>query len=159
VTSPDGTISHTADGRIQVRFVRNLDHPATTVWSALSDPAARAVWFFAGRLDMHVGGVVELDDSATGVRGRVLTVEPPHHLTMTWQSLDAPGETLVEFAIADTPAGCTLTVTHTVGEAANPDRLAAGWHTLLDDLPLYVRGDSLTPAGAWSLHLARYGKE
>jgi len=156
VTNPDGTATRTADGGTQLRFVRKLHHPVAAVWQALTDPEARAVWFFAGRLDPHAGGSVELTDAVTGIHGRVLTVEPPYRLAIIWNSADAPGETVVEFVLADHPDGCVLTLTHTVGKAANPDSLAAGWHILLDDLPRYLQGDSAAPAGAWPVHLARY---
>lgn len=159
--SRDGTIEPTADG-YALRFVRHLEHPVSVVWDALSDPAARATWFFPGRLEPTPGGVVELTDSAHGIRGRVLAAEPERLLEFTWNSADAPGETVVRFELATAPDGCVLTFTHRVDTNANPDRLAAGWHTLLDALSRYLArhettsGDVLSADPTWTDHFARY---
>lgn len=159
--SADGTIERTADGYV-LRFVRHLAHPLPTVWAALTDPGARAAWFFPGRLDPSPGGTVDLSDSAHGIRGRVLAVEPSRLLEFSWESKDAPGETVVRFELAPSPGGCTLTFSHTVGTNANPDRLAAGWHSLLDAMPRYLAGGGETsgdvqPADdTWAGHLTRY---
>jgi uncharacterized protein YndB with AHSA1/START domain len=157
----DGTIESTADGYV-LRFVRQLAHPVHTVWAALTDPDARSEWFFLGRLDLVAGGVVELTDSANGIRGRTLAVDPPWLLEFTWDSLDAPGEALVRFELMSTPQGCTLTFTHTVSASANPDRLAAGWHMLLDALPRHLDGLATTSGAVhdadsgWATHYSRY---
>jgi uncharacterized protein YndB with AHSA1/START domain len=160
----DGTIQRTADG-YTLRFVRQLTHPATAVWAALTEPDARAAWFFPGRLDLQAGGTVELTDSAHGIRGRTLAVDPPRLLEFTWDSKDAPGESVVRFELAPTPGGCALTFTHTVTVAANPDRLAAGWHMLLDALARHLAG-SATTSGAvqsadttWTDHYTRYSEQ
>lgn len=152
----DGTIERTADG-YALRFVRQLTHPAPVVWAALTDPAARAAWFFPGRLDLHAGGAVELTDSEHGIRGRTLAVDPPRLLEFTWDSKDGPGGTVVRFELVASAQGCTLTFTHAVSDAANPDRLAAGWHVLLDALARHLDGSDVEAAdGTWSDHYARY---
>lgn len=157
----EGTIQRTTDG-YTLRFVRQLTHPATAVWAALTEPDARAAWFFPGRLDLQAGGTVELTDSEHGVRGRTLAVDPPRVLEFTWDSKDAPGESVVRFELAPTPGGCTLTFTHTVTVAANPDRLAAGWHMLLDALARYLAGTATTSGAVqsadttWTDHYTRY---
>jgi uncharacterized protein YndB with AHSA1/START domain len=155
VRPDDGTIQPTSEGCV-LRFVRDLGHPAEDVWAALTDPDARAAWFFAGRLEPTPGGVVDLRDSGSGILGRVLAAEPPWLLEFTWASDDAPGETVVRFELAQAPGGCTLTFTHTVGADAHPDRLAAGWHTLLDALPGHLAGEASGDGSAWAAHYARY---
>lgn len=151
----DGTIEPTADG-YALRFVRQLAHPAPAVWAAITDPQARATWFFPGRLDLEAGGTVELTDSEHGIRGRTLTVQPPRLLEFTWDSKDGPGDTVVRFELTPTDQGCTLIFTHRVGADARPDRLAAGWHQLLDTLPGYldgavtVGGEAPVADGSWA---------
>lgn len=146
--SADGVIERTQHGHV-VRFVRHLRHPAATVWAALTEPEARAAWFFAGRLDLAPGGAVELSDSEYGITGEVTAVEPGRLLEFSWRSKDAPEHSTVRFELADGATGTVLTFSHTVDEHANPDRLATGWHLLFDALPRHLAGEPIEPSGSF----------
>jgi uncharacterized protein YndB with AHSA1/START domain len=133
----DGTI-RSVDGGYELRFERRLTHPVEVVWEALVDPEQRAAWFFAGTLEPHIGGRVDLTDSEHGIVGTVTEADPPHLLAFTWSSHDAPTST-VRFELADDAgSGCILTFSHTAASDARPEYLLPGWHCIFDDLPKYL---------------------
>jgi uncharacterized protein YndB with AHSA1/START domain len=152
----DGTVRHTDQGYV-LRFERHLAHPADVVWAAFAEPGRRASWFFAGRLDLRPEGKVDLADSAHGITGKVVSVEPPWLLEFTWVSAECPEDSVVRFELAPANQGCSLVFTHTVPASANRMNLAAGWHCHLDALPLALDGEETQwPEGKWRRTLEHY---
>lgn len=129
----DGIMTRTPNGTALV-FTRELAHPAERVWEVLTRPDERAAWFFAGTLELAVGGVVDLTDSAHGITGTVTAVEAGRLLEFTWSSKDAPRST-VRFELEDGIDSCRLTFTHEIDETCNPENLMTGWHSIFEDLP------------------------
>jgi uncharacterized protein YndB with AHSA1/START domain len=91
-----------------VRFLRVLPEPIERVWAYLTEPEMRSRWLASGRMDLHVGGRVELcfrqslhptwpssplrpgppqtleDGEGASVYGRVTRYHPLALLTYTW---------------------------------------------------------------------------
>src|SRR5215211_4617974 len=91
-----------------VRFLRVLPEPIERVWAYLTEPEMRGRWLASGRMDLHVGGRVELcfgpslhpawpssqlrqgpaqtleDGEGASVYGRVTRCDPPGLLSYTW---------------------------------------------------------------------------
>jgi uncharacterized protein YndB with AHSA1/START domain len=151
----DGILTHTLTGRA-LTFTRDLDHSADRVWQALADPAERAVWFFAGTLELEVGGTVDLHDSEHGITGTVTAIEPARLLEFTWSSFDAPTST-ARFELEHRPTGCRLTFTHEIDDTCRPENLMPGWHCIFEDLS-YVLGGQPLPSnpGRFRAHRNRY---
>ena len=97
-----------------------LDASRSAVWAALTVPEELSEWL-GGRveeLDLRPEGrgVIRRDDGATR-RVRVVSVEPPVHLTFRWWPFESAGTprpgaaTRVEIRLAEHPDGTLLTVT------------------------------------------------
>lgn len=152
----DGIVRHTDQG-YELRFERMIHQPVEKVWAALTVPERRAEWFYAGRLDLHPEGTVDLADSVHGVTGTVQAIEPPWLLEFTWVSGDSPEDSVVRFELSKANQGCSLVFTHTVPASANRMNLAAGWHCHLDALTLALNGEQTEwPEGKWHRQLEHY---
>lgn len=112
-------------------FRRHLPHARSVVWRALVDPARRAEWFFAGTLEVRVGGRVDLEHEPGGIVGEVTEVQEERLLAFTWDSSDGP-HSAVRFELSDAPGGTLLVFTHLVDGQCDVPGLLAGWHHLLD---------------------------
>ena len=155
-----------------IRFERQLPGPIERVWEYLTDSEKRGKWLASGKMDLRVGGSVELIfnhknlspykdpipekykefDEVTVMHGKVTQYDPPHTLSYTWG--EASGyDSEVTFELSDEESHVKLVLTHRrIGE--DPEQLlgiAAGWHTHLDILNDRLLGKK--PAGFWSVHM------
>lgn len=167
----------TADGVFDepgaVRFTRVLPHAMERVWASLTESARRRNWLARGRMELYLGGRVELRFRqselarraetvpeqyrrlADGViSGRVTRCEPPRILSYTWGEGAHPS--LVTFALAARPGAVLLVLTHQRAARAHLAGIAAGWHTHLDLLADYL--DDFPSKPFWATH-AKWEKE
>lgn len=136
----------------QDRIVIRLSLPAakSTVWRVLVEPDHLGGWWGDYvTLEARPGGqlVERWSDGSREVTtsGRVLHVEPAQSLELTWADDDWPGETQVEFSLAEAESRTELVLTHsgwdqlpTSGRAALIRNHAAGWSHHLQNLADYV---------------------
>lgn len=143
----DGTVER--DGKwITLRYQRQLRHPVSVVWRALTEPAEAGAWF-GGKVevDLRVGGeYVTYHEGGDRVVDRIVRLDPPHLLEHTfWVHLNP--DALVTYELAEVPEGCRLALTHRLttddlekaaaaygwdDPMAQVPRTAAGWSRLLD---------------------------
>jgi len=129
-----------ADDRWTLIFSRDLRHPPTKVWAALTDPDQLACWapFLASR-DLATTGDATLTmvdgDVRQDLPATVTTSEPHTLLEYTWGTdvlrweLAAIG---IDPANGDTTrTGTRLTLRHTVSGRDSIPKAAAGWHLCL----------------------------
>ncbi|CAM5635566.1 hypothetical protein SALBM217S_00587 [Streptomyces griseoloalbus] len=83
-----GTFLTLDDGRPAVRFVREYDHPVDRVWRFVTDADELVHWFPSrAEIDLRPGGAVVFsgDPALEDSTGRVVAVDPPRHLSFTWE--------------------------------------------------------------------------
>lgn len=141
-----GTVRR-VDGRDVLRFERRLAHPVQRVWTALTDPAEAARWL--------TGEVGDL--------GEPLEVEPQKVLVHRFGPTRKGGGgdegsrgdvDIVRWELTPDGDGTLLVLTHTFAGPPDTARIAAGWHTLLDQLEATLAGTvGPWPAERWlALH-------
>jgi len=128
------------DGRPAVRLVRTFDDPVGRVWSAITDPTERDRWFPSPvTIDLREGGAVRFPvDPRPGPGpdpGRVLRLQPPHHLAFSW------GADELRFDLAAHGPSCLLTFTDLLEEQNTAARNAAGWSLCLGALERLLAGE------------------
>ena len=120
----------------RLRFVRQFDRPAETVWRAITVPEHLERWFpmrIVG--EIQPGARLRFEDAAfPAFDGEVLDFVPPSLLGLRW------GLDVIRFEITPTASGCTLTFTDTFGEYGKAARDGAGWHECLDLLQSVISG-------------------
>ncbi|GAA3389176.1 SRPBCC domain-containing protein [Cryptosporangium minutisporangium] len=131
-----------------------LTHSPEKVWAALTTAEGLGTWFGQrAEVDLRVGGQVKLawDSGDTAVL-TIERLEPPHVFAYTWPIYGLPEgdprRTFVEFTLAPTGTGTTLTMVET-GFAQAPDaethKVAhngntEGWTNELGELVAYLDG-------------------
>jgi uncharacterized protein YndB with AHSA1/START domain len=128
-------------------FVRDLRHPPTKVWAALTDPEKVREWApYAADRDLGQPGDATLTmidgDVAQDLPTTVRVAEEPTALEYSF------GTDLLRWELEPTPTGTRLTLRHTVADRDWAPKVAAGWHMclvvaerLLDGTPIGpVRG-------------------
>jgi uncharacterized protein YndB with AHSA1/START domain len=127
--------------RWQLRFARELAHPAEKVWRAVTEPEHLDAWFPQRIVGEWRAGAPLTFESRGGefpaFGGEVLACEPPSLLEFRW------GPDVIRFEIvahAEPAAGCTFRLFDTFGELGKAARDAAGWHTCLDVLEIHLSG-------------------
>lgn len=127
-----------------VRITRVIAADRERVWSALTEQAALAAWFWpprmvpAAALDLRVGGAYRIwaGDPEVAVFGRLLEVDPPRRLVLSWQWEGDDEESLVTFELTEVAEKTELLVLHE--RLRDPDSHAKGWGDCLDRLPAYL---------------------
>ncbi|MEU0549991.1 SRPBCC family protein [Micromonospora sp. NPDC005979] len=143
--SPPGkAYTEHADSGATLVLVRDLRHPPSAVWAALTEPAQLAQWapFLADR-DLGSPGTAVLtlvDGETTADQTAVVRhAEPPHLLEYTW------GEDLLRWELTPSGDGTRLTLRHTVADPGALPMVAAGWHLCLDVADRLLDGDPVGP--------------
>ncbi|SOC24048.1 SRPBCC family protein [Stappia indica] len=152
-----------APDTLEIRRV--LPAPPERVWAWLTDSELRRKWLAAGEMTLVPGAECELvwrNDELTDPPGtrpgdigdenrmtcRVIAVDPPRSLSITWGKASD-----VTFTLAPRGEGTLLTIVH----ARLPDRasllgVSAGWHAHLGVLVSLVEGSK--PAPFWDAFTA-----
>jgi uncharacterized protein YndB with AHSA1/START domain len=135
-----------------LRMERTLGAPIETVWQFLVDPVKRARWLCGGSPAQAAGETMTLrfdNDKLTAekppahfqqhagvheVHSRIVVLEPPTRLVMSWQE-GSPDASEVSFELAADGERTHLTLVHRKlprrGAMLN---VAGGWHAHLDVL-------------------------
>ncbi len=148
------TDADTAYGRIiaptEVRFERLLPGPIETVWEFLVDSDKRGQWLASGPMEPKEGGTVELrfkhrdlsphkvapperykemDEKGHVSHERVLRIEPPKLLVISWDKSE------VMFELVPEGRNVRLILTHRrLASRSDMVQTSGGWHTHLDIL-------------------------
>ncbi len=160
IVSPYGTLVEPATLHLQ----RRLSAPVERVWAYLTDSDLRRQWLAAGVMDLAPGTGFEfvwrndeLSETPSQrpegfpeehrMQCRILEVDPPHRLVITWGA-----QSEVTFTLEQQGSGTLLTLLH----RRTPDRatllnVSAGWHAHLDALAARLDGRPIGPFWpAWS---------
>ena len=162
-------------GPAEVRFERLLPGPIDRIWEFVTESEPRSRWLAAGRMELHVGGKVELfflhknlapdeapPDAYRKVHeeghqsfGRVTQCDPPRLLGFTWEDSEekAASPDANEVVIELAPRGERVLLTLTHRRLASHEELvnvSGGWHTHLGLLEDVVSGRPRRPF--WASH-------
>ncbi|MGA5116108.1 SRPBCC family protein [Streptomyces pseudogriseolus] len=136
---PTGTFLTLDDGRPAVRFVRDYDHPVDRVWRFVTDADELVHWFPSrAEIDLRPGGAVVFsgDPALEDSTGRVVAVDPPRHLSFTWE------EDEIHFDLEELGEKHTrFTLTNVLGAENTAARNSAGWDVCLSALDAWARGE------------------
>lgn len=149
----------------EVRFERLLPGPIERVWEFLVDPDKRGQWLASGPMDLRPGGAVELrfrhrdlspdkvapperfremDEKGHVAHERVLLIDPPRLLAISW------GDSDVTFELFPEGEKVRLVLTHRrLTDRAAMIMTAGGWHTHL--AILVERAHGRTPPAFWTV--------
>lgn len=119
--------------RAVLTLTTNLDRAPAQLWPLLTRPGELARWFGPVAGELHEGGSFT---APAGVHGRILEVEAPHRLTLSWTSSSGEDPLLIRLDPEDD--GTTLLhLRHTAlvdveeFERTGPGALAIGWELAL----------------------------
>ncbi|MGV3617223.1 MAG: SRPBCC family protein [Fimbriimonas sp.] len=152
-------------GPRDVELRRVLPGPIERVWAYLTDSAKRGTWLGTGKMDLRVGGRVELVfrhanlssqpaptperfrhvSEGTSLYGRITRCQPPYALSYTW---GGEHEESSEVSFDLTPQGDEVLLVLTHRRLANRPEMsnvATGWHTHLQFLADALQG-ATTPS-------------
>lgn len=154
-----------------IRFERLLPGPIERVWSYLTESEKRGKWLATGKMELRVGGKVELNfyhpnlseeddpipekykhhEEGSSMTGEITRIDPPRLLSYTWGE-ESGSDSEVTFELTPKGEKVLLVLTHrNLGD--NREVLigvGAGWHTHLDILSDNLQGNA--PKGFWSVH-------
>ena len=132
--APKGEVT-VKDDRFQIVFHRRYAKPVAKVWAALTTPERLEDWLGAAKIELRVGGRLQLSfANGKSIELSVTLVDAPHVLGWSWM-VDGLN-TSVLFELAPDGEGCRLTLSHS-GVNARQGRGAgvrAGWHAILEGL-------------------------
>jgi uncharacterized protein YndB with AHSA1/START domain len=120
------------------------------VWEALTSAERLARWFGTARGEVVPGGRYALPEMET--EGRLVEVDPPHRLVLTWEYGKSSSDLELLLATAEEGGGTTFTLRHTVPADAHwatfgPGATGCGWDGALLGLAEHLRdpGADLLP--------------
>lgn len=116
--------------RFTLVFVRQLSHPPSKVWLALTDPEHLREWSpFDPDRNLGSTGAVKLTlvgGTSEPFESEVRLAEAPQILEYTW------GGDVVRWELEAVESGTRLTLRHSVEDRTWLPKVAAGWHICLD---------------------------
>jgi uncharacterized protein YndB with AHSA1/START domain len=134
----DGYVLETSPGFYSVRFERFIMVPIEKVWAALTVPERLADWFAQARIDLRLGGEVELRWDSYGhvETGFIVALKPPELLAWAMPGPDGRHSVVRWELKQEDPEGLgtRLTLTNTFLRTEHLLSVATGWHTALHDL-------------------------
>jgi uncharacterized protein YndB with AHSA1/START domain len=133
----DGVVSEVGGGLFEVRYERHIARPIDKVWAAITEPARLEAWLAQAKLDLRVGGVIELywPVPGDGMKSRIVELDPPRLFAFGWPEPDGAPDSVVRFELSEEADGCLLVLTNTLLRTEFVLSVASGWHTHLDQLP------------------------
>ena len=131
-----------------LKIRRFSKHGRARIFSALTEPAKMAQWFFGmkgGRAkvtsDLRPGGkyIIEMADSekSCSPRGIYLEITPPERLVFTWSSEGQVVESKVTVELFVRSGGTELVLTHELPRDA-AEAHQQGWNNCLDHLEQFL---------------------
>ena len=167
-------MTETDYGRItapaEVRFERLLPGPIEMVWEFLVDSDKRGQWLASGPMELKEGGAIELrfqhrdlsphkvapperykemDEKGHVAHERVLRVEPPRLLVISWDGKSWE-KSEVTFELVPEGKNVRLILTHkNLPNRAAMVGTSGGWHTHLD--VLVERANGRVPKAFWTV--------
>jgi uncharacterized protein YndB with AHSA1/START domain len=148
-TTRDGELIELDDGKVGVRFVRNLRHSPERVWRAITEPGELAAWFpdtiegeFGPGAEVRFPKFAEMGLPATG---KVTEFDPPRVLAYSW------GTSVLRFELEAEGDGCRLVFTDALPREESAKN-AAGWEVCLENLEARLAGEGTEepPEADWS---------
>ncbi len=135
-----GRITRTDTG-FEGRLERTLNHPASAVWSMLTEPAQMAQWLAPGSIDQREGGAVRIDfaDSGTVIDSPVTAFVPQRLLEYSWSSPGQPQRPL-RWQLQPEGQGTRLTLSVRLPEDEDPAKACAGFEGHLEMLAAALEG-------------------
>jgi uncharacterized protein YndB with AHSA1/START domain len=127
-------------------YVTYIRAPAQKIWDSLTDPAQNRLFWggYHQRSGWKVGDdyAIEGPDGNAWDTGKVLAVEPPHLLSVSWRHLNDPGmkaegDSTATFELRPGVDGVTkLTLTHTIDVADSKliGAVSTGWPMIFASL-------------------------
>jgi len=128
--------------RWTIVFVRELRHPPSRVWRALTDPAELREWApFDSDRDLGRTGDATLTmaggDGSEKSPASVRHAKPSALLEYTW------GGDVLRWELEPIATGTRLTLRHTLDDRSWAAKVAAGWHICLDVADRLLAGDPI----------------
>jgi uncharacterized protein YndB with AHSA1/START domain len=125
----------------RLRYERRLPHSAEIVWSALTEPDHLVAWFPTTIDGDRVEGASLLyrfpaELAITPMDGRVLAIDPPRLLELSW------GPDTLRFELRPEGDATRLVFTVTLEAIGKAARDGAGWHVCLEKLAQDLAGDA-----------------
>ena len=125
---------------VDLRYERHYPRPIETVWAALTDPIRLADWLSAATVEPREGGRYELfTERPRPMTGRITVWEPPRVLEYSWDTGDAPINT-VRWELSPDGAGTKLVLRHLGMQFHWVGLVLPGWHSLLERLDGLLAG-------------------
>lgn len=133
---PEPAQIHRQPGFTEACFRATLDHPATELWSFLTDPARLPTWLASGQVGQGVGDPVHLDfgDSGVVVDSVVTAFEPGRLIQYAWSGAGEPQRPLTWRVEPDGPGRAKLELSVQIPEGEDAARGFAGWDAHLEML-------------------------
>jgi len=130
-------VTQVGDGVYDLRFERRYRLPVETVWAALTEPARLADWLAQARIDLRVGGLIELTwpTMGDGLKEKIIALDPPRLLAFNWSEPDGAPGSVVRWELFEEHGGSRLVMTHTLVRVGHLLDVGSGWHNILDGLP------------------------
>jgi len=136
------------------RFERQLKHPASEIWSFLTENEKLALWFTELRVeDLREGGLIKFDmQDGTFEEMTITALQHESVLEFTW------AEDSVRFELYPNSEGCLLVLNETIRTLTpHTPRDLAGWHVCLDVIQHLLDGTTLESRKAeWNVWYERY---
>ncbi len=134
-----------------LRFERYLPHPASRVWTMLTDPGELRGWYMTRAIvDGRPGGRIEfwVGPAQFHVTGRILAWDPPKIFEHEWNADPRPelprGERgSIRWELIPEGAGTLLRLTHSNLTTSTATGFAPGTHVFLDRLEAALGGTNL----------------
>lgn len=125
----------------QATLTREFDHPAATVWAAVTEPAKFVEWLAPGEIELKVGGRAQLNfaDSGIVIDSVVSAYEPGRVLEYSWSGPDEPLRP-VTWKVEPRGEGSRLTLTLELPASEDVARSCAGWEAHLEMLAAALEG-------------------
>jgi uncharacterized protein YndB with AHSA1/START domain len=135
----DAFVTDAGEGRYNVRYTRRWMLPIEKVWAAITEPERLADWLALAKIDLRLGGEVELTWPTADFRARyvIRELDPPN--LMVWGSTD-PNNARAELRwqlYQEDPdfMGTRLVLIETLIPPEHLLSIATGWHAHLFELP------------------------
>jgi uncharacterized protein YndB with AHSA1/START domain len=143
--TPAGAITITGD-RATLTYERRLPYAIDAVWSALTDPAQRALWLGATTIEGRKGGMIEtVTDGPPApperrhMSGRILTWDPPRVLEHEWLQQGVRAS-VVRYELTADGDATLLHFTHAGLQIPEARGYGPGHHAYLDRLRAALDG-------------------